>query len=176
MTRRCRKPSAFALVEVLVVAALGLILGDLLVNVMVQVQRLQHGAVMHADRMAVADGLTDTMRRDALAARRHECGPKVESSEGPLSHELSLETWTPAGPNRVAYRISPDRVVRTEDGAETHAWQARRLEFNSWLERGPHGDVLWLDFTEQPDAAAARRLPRTFSWPLLLPTLPEAAP
>jgi hypothetical protein len=190
MTSRRRGVAAYLLVELLVVVALGLMLSDLAVRLLVETLHLERAAAAHANRMAVVDGLMRELRRDASAAVSHsgetwslQASPaptaatasgELEAPASPGSLAVTLETVGSDGRHQVVYRIAAKQVVRIEDGVDTHAWEARRLAFSARLERGPRAAVLWLDFTEQPGEWAARRTPKAFSCPLVLASEMEA--
>jgi hypothetical protein len=189
MARPRRPVKAFTLLEVLL-ALLLLTVAGLVLTMLNDVLYVHRTAAAHLDRMAAIDGLTRTLRRDVLGAVAYRCETPA-ADEGSGAATLVLETVSPNGrdgarplqdPDRagarplqpdlahkVRYVIGRDAVARVEAGAETHVWKALRLEFAGRLERGPHADVFYVDFTEQPPPRARTSLPRSSALSVLLP-------
>lgn len=159
MIRPAARLRGFMLVEIIGVLALGLALAGILGKLVIDAIYLQRIAAEHANRVAVMDSLTRSLRRDALAAVAYEWD----------ASRLNLRTVTGDGPADVVYTLEPEGVQRILGSREDRVWRSLRLRFAWGREQGPRGDVLLLDLIETPPARAAALPGRTYTVPFGLP-------
>jgi hypothetical protein len=154
------RPRGIVLVELLAAISAGMIAAALTADLLLDALYLQRAVIARADRAAIMADLIAQLDADALAAT-------AATWDGTT---LALDTLTPAGRQDVHYVIAADNVTRTAGEGESRLWQALRLEFAAEIERGPQGQVLRLDFTEQPGprarVAGPHRWTRVFTLPL----------
>jgi type II secretory pathway component PulJ len=145
---------AIVLIEMLAVVSVGTVLASIAFVTLKQTIDLHRAAARNLDRQATVAALTRQLRKDAAAA----------STWSWDNATLMLTTVQHAGRTFVEYRIGPDQITRTADGAETHVWRAPRLRFSAQVQAGQLASVLVVEI-ERPQAAAAQPA----SLPFLLP-------
>lgn len=159
MTRPAARLRGFMLVEIIGVLVLGLALAGILGKLVIDAVYLQRIAAEHANRVAVMDSLTRSLRQDALATVAYEM----------KASRLTLKTVTADGPADVVYALEPGLLRRILSGTEDRVWRSLRLRFAWRREQGPRGDVLLLDLIETPPARASAHPRRTYTAAFGLP-------
>lgn len=159
MRRSAPKRRAYALIELLTFTALSLLLLSVLGKMVVDVIYLQRVAAQHANLVATVDSLTRQLRDDALRTVAY-----ARDANG-----VSLDLVDETDLSHVTYRVQPDSVYRLTPTGDERVWSALRLGFAWHIEPGPRGDVLHLEFQEQPPPRASVVLTRSSATAIGLP-------
>lgn len=159
MTCFPRRRHAYVLAELLTVLALSLLLASVLGKLALDAVYLQRVAAEHAHIVATTDSLTRQLRNDALGTIAYTYDTTA----------IHLDLVDEAGRASVTYVVQPDSVRRLAPHGDERVWSAWRLGFAWRIEPGPRGDVLHIEFQEQPPPRASEVLTRSSSTAIGLP-------